>query len=841
MRVANTKQGTGWSTLPEGVRYRLISKYTRDPMLLLDATGRIVEANKAAVDFYGYSLKALLKLHIDDLQPADAPESAERHIREAAPNGIFFETLHKCKSGTLLPVEISSRAVSIAKHKIIFCVVRDITERKQAQQAFSESQRRLRTLMDTLPIAVSIAEDPECRVITTNPAGCKMFAIQPGENISASAPDPERPEYRYYCQGRELKPDELPMQLAIKENRTVENMEIEARISGGRSWTALVSAAPLCGPDGKVSGGVAVKRDITQRKLAEDALRMSEVRYRSLFENSAEAIFTVNCEGRFLSANPAAEALSGYSSEELQTMTFAQMCVPEYLEATMASFIASLQTQQPGIETAMHNKQGRRIELFVTGVIVTTSEEAPALFCIARDITMYKRIQLEQRLTLALFEIFNSSDSTRSLIQAVTAFLLQNSGCDAIGIRLREGDDFPYYETRGFSPEFIQSENRLCTRDSSGQIHRNAQGEVVLKCLCGSILCNRCSFTEHLSPNGSFWNTNLPAFVKSLSPAELGLLSGQCWSQGYQSILLIPLGRDNHRIGLLQMNSFKKDFFSPEDVAFWELLAHKLSSTIAEHQAEEALWKAQTQLETHAEQLEQIIAERTAKLWEQTADRERLQDELIKISEREKQRIAQELHDGLCQHLAGTALLGSLLQRSLASRNDPATEQAKEICDLLSTALEEARNLSHGLHPVKNKEDGLMEALSGLAQTVTKLFHVQCTFHCDDDVLLQSQKAATHLFRIAQEAVNNAIKHGQARKVLITLKNDSGEVSLSIRDNGIGIPPEIPESRGMGMEIMNHRAEVIGAWLTIRRTGKRGTAVTCTLPSHPLSLAEAGE
>ncbi len=248
--------------------------------------------------------------------------------------------------------------------------------------------------------------------------------------------------------------------------------------------------------------------------------------------------------------------------------------------------------------------------------------------------------------------------------------------------------------------------------------------------------------------------------------------------------------------------------------------------------AKETLQEAQEKLKAHAENLEKTVAERTAKLWEQTAERDKLQEELLKISEREKQLIAQEMHDGLCQHFAGTAMMTSLLHRSLAARKAPEADQAKEICELLNTGVLEARNLSHGLHPVKDKGEGLMESLTGLAKKVTNLFHIQCKFCCDEAVLVNSQATATHLFRIAQEATNNAIKHGQASKVLITLKNSDEGVILSIRDNGIGIPRELPATKGMGMQIMNHRAEVIGAWLTICRAGKRGTVVTCTLPTR---------
>ena len=255
------------------------------------------------------------------------------------------------------------------------------------------------------------------------------------------------------------------------------------------------------------------------------------------------------------------------------------------------------------------------------------------------------------------------------------------------------------------------------------------------------------------------------------------------------------------------------------------------SADISERKrVEQALQDAQAKLKTHAENLETTVAERTAALRKRTAERERLQQELLRISEREKQLIAQELHDGLCQHFAGTAMMASLLQRRLAAQQNPEAECAKQVCELLNTGVHETRNLSHGLHPVKAGGDGLMEALSGLVQTVTNLFHVGCTFRHDNAVLVDDQTVATHLLRIAQEATNNAIKHGEARHVLLTLKSTKTGITLSIEDDGIGISRKLPVSSGMGMQSMKHRAEVIGAEFSIRRADKRGTVVSCTLP-----------
>lgn len=269
---------------------------------------------------------------------------------------------------------------------------------------------------------------------------------------------------------------------------------------------------------------------------------------------------------------------------------------------------------------------------------------------------------------------------------------------------------------------------------------------------------------------------------------------------GYAALIALPLVWENRCFGALSIYSGQVNGFNDEEVGLLKQLAGDLTYG--------------------------IIALRTR------AEREQLQGEILRISEREKQVIAQELHDGLCQHLAGTAFMGSLLHRRLAERGDNEADQARQICDLLNTGVDEARNLSHGLHPVKPEGEGLMEALAQLAQTVTKLFHIRCLFRCDESVVVDNQVSATHLFRIAQEAVNNAMKHGQATQVLISLQNDSRGVTLSIRDNGVGIPRSLTASRGMGMQIMNHRASAIGANLRVRRAGKRGTEVTCTLALH---------
>lgn len=209
---------------------------------------------------------------------------------------------------------------------------------------------------------------------------------------------------------------------------------------------------------------------------------------------------------------------------------------------------------------------------------------------------------------------------------------------------------------------------------------------------------------------------------------------------------------------------------------------------------------------------------------------DRLQRMMLTISEREKQVLAQELHDGLCQHLAGTALVGSLLQRRLAQREDPETETVRQISSLLMTGVEEARKLSRLLHPVRPESEGLMNGLASLAQTTTRLLHVECTFEPESMVLIEDPSVATHLFRIAQEAVNNAVKRGQASRVVIELKKQGEEIELVIRDNGTGMVSEPSTGEGTGLQVMRYRATLIGAEFGLASAPGGGTEVRILRP-----------
>ncbi|MGD0191334.1 MAG: sensor histidine kinase [Rhizomicrobium sp.] len=227
--------------------------------------------------------------------------------------------------------------------------------------------------------------------------------------------------------------------------------------------------------------------------------------------------------------------------------------------------------------------------------------------------------------------------------------------------------------------------------------------------------------------------------------------------------------------------------------------------------------------------LEDRVRERAAALTQEIAERERLQRELLKVSEREQRRIGRDLHDGLCQHLAGTAIAGQVLREKLAKSQLPEAGDAQRVVELIQEGVLLSRHSAKGLHPLEFDAAGLMLALEEFATTTGKLFRINCRFECDSPVLVHDATTAEHMYRIVQEAVRNAISHGQARSIVVRLETLEEGQELRIEDDGVGIPKEA-SAEGMGLRIMAHRAREIGGTFRIESRAGRGTVVSCTLP-----------
>jgi len=201
--------------------------------------------------------------------------------------------------------------------------------------------------------------------------------------------------------------------------------------------------------------------------------------------------------------------------------------------------------------------------------------------------------------------------------------------------------------------------------------------------------------------------------------------------------------------------------------------------------------------------------------------------QILAVSEAERQRIGADLHDNLGQQLTAIELLCQSMREDL--RHQPELEaRMGQVCRFLQESVAQTRHLARGLTPVSLDAEGLVDSLAEMVRRAGTP-QVRCEFICPSSVELQHINSAGHLFRIAQEALNNALKHAKARKITITLAQDAGSVILKIADNGEGFPKFVKSAPGIGLQIMRHRANVIGATLEIQSTLGHGVTVTCTL------------
>lgn len=212
------------------------------------------------------------------------------------------------------------------------------------------------------------------------------------------------------------------------------------------------------------------------------------------------------------------------------------------------------------------------------------------------------------------------------------------------------------------------------------------------------------------------------------------------------------------------------------------------------------------------------------------SEQRRLEQEILRTSEHERRRIGQDLHDGLGQMLTGIGLITKNIARNLNKEEHPLAEQADEITDLIREADQYARELARGLVPVELDSEGLTAALERLTTHAKKLFDIQCDFKSKGKLNLEDTTHVTHLYRIAQEAVSNAVKHGNASEVSIQLVVSKPHIRLMVEDNGTGFEDNWDEKGGLGVRIMQFRAGLIGANLEISDSQKGGARVTCTIP-----------
>jgi PAS domain S-box-containing protein len=330
-----------------------------------------------------------------------------------------------------------------------------------------------------------------------------------------------------------------------------------------------------------------------------EALRASEERFKLVVDGVNDyAIITLDPSGNVMSWNQGAERIKGYREEEILGSNFA--CF--YSEEDIAQGKPRRELQR-AIENGRTEDEGWRVRKdgsrFWANAILTVLRDKDGglrgFSKVTRDITEQKRTQQERETTIEFLGLVNGNTGTRELVKAAATFFQQQSGCEAVGIRLHEGEDYPYYEARGFPKAFVQMENSLCARDSAGCVIRDIGGNPVIECMCGNVICGRFNpakpfFTQH----GSFWTNNTTALLRNTTEADRQVRTrNRCNGEGYESVALLPLRLGEQRLGLLQLNDRRTGIFSAEAISSWERLADHLAVALAKFRADEELRKSE--------------------------------------------------------------------------------------------------------------------------------------------------------------------------------------------------------------------------------------------------------
>ncbi|MBK8475660.1 MAG: response regulator [Opitutaceae bacterium] len=331
---------------------------------------------------------------------------------------------------------------------------------------------------------------------------------------------------------------------------------------------------------------------------AESRLRQSQQELATILRTAMDGFWVNDTEGRIIEVNEAMCRLLGYTREEMIGLPIPAIEINE-AAADVAAHIAKVRRDGADrFETRHRRKDGRVLDVEASLNYLPTS--GGRIFCFLRDITERKRADDEREATMRLLRLVNAPSDTHGLMKAVTSLLRDWSGCEAVGIRLREGEDFPYFETSGFPDSFVEKERFLCQRDAAGQPVRDSAGHPVLECMCGNILCGRFDATKpFFTAHGSFWTNSTTALLASTTEADRQARTrNRCHGEGYESVALVPLRIGGATHGLLQFNDKRCDRFTPERIALLERLGDSLAIAISQRQTQAALRASEAKFAT---------------------------------------------------------------------------------------------------------------------------------------------------------------------------------------------------------------------------------------------------
>ena len=810
------------------------------------------------------------KVHFYDLLPPENREELKQACfdvmaRRESPSG--FENANVAKDGRLVWLSSSARPLfnPDGSYRGYQGIDTDVTARKQAEEALKTSETRYRGLIDFAVDGILLGA-PDGVITEANARMCALAGRPRSELVGRHIADLFAPETL----------DASPMRFdLVHQGETV--TRVRKIVRPDRSEVFVEMHSKLM-PDGTYQS---ILHDITQRKQAEEALRLSEAKYRYLHEAMRDAFATADMRGRLQEFNPAFRKLTGYSAAELRKITY-QRLTPRKWHAAEAKILKD--QVLPRGYSDVYEKEYRRKDGSVVPVELRTilirdaAGKATGMWASIRDITERKRAedalrQSESKYRL-LFEnmgdSFAAMDLHGRLIDCNPAFekLVGYSRQEVLRLHLTditprewmavEKKAVAQMRRRGYSKrfekEYVRKDGTRVPVELQGSLIRDAQGRPAGLWAIIRDVSERKRAEVALRQAHDELERRVQERTAELVDSQQELAaSEEQFRQMAESIQEV--------FWLLDVRTGQALYVSPAFEAIWgrpgQTLHNGLDQWLATLHPDDRdivqrdfergvrtgmftpleyriLWPDGTVrwIRDSAWGIRDARGRvvRVAGVFRDITDQRRLEAEILQAAESERQRIGRDLHDSLGQSLTAIGYLADAVREDLARAKRPEADDVRKLGRLIGQTAAEAHALARGLLLADVKRGGLAAALQELAFRTQELFGGTCRYSGPGTLPPLDVQTAGQLYRIAQEAVTNAGKHGKAKRIEIRLAKDRRGLLLSVRDTGKGIAAKKKTGSGLGLDIMRYRAGLIGATLWIDSQPRRGTTVNCLLP-----------
>ena len=572
-----------------------------------------------------------------------------------------------------------------------------------------------------------------------------------------------------------------------------------------------------------------------------------------LLEGYGNAVFMLDLKGRFLFANSAFAQVAGSVDARLQGQTLEQVVGAELEEVIRGQNLLVLTGDRTlTFDVSWPHPEGARAMSVSRGVYRNHRGEVVGLFGVLTDVTdrkkAEKRLEKSEGHFRALIENcadrlgLIAADGTIQYASPSTRRILGYEPYDLVGTNVFlwvHPDDlmvlkFHFGELMHLPGASVNGQYRILHKDGGWQWMEFTATNLLADESVRAIVINERDISERKQSEVEMMR--FEAMVESSNDAIVGAdLSGlvTSWNPAAERIFGYSgeeiLGQSG---GKLVPAELLKEYLQIRT----EALKGKAAVDFETVRVGKDGKKIEVSLTISPIRGRSHKVEGFSEIMRDITERRRLEKEILGISDRERQRLGQDLHDDLCQHLVGISLVGNLLYEDLARLGMAQADDAKQVTELIRKAVDQARSLARGLAPLNLTDSGFMAGLEALVTHTERMFRTPCVFECEAPVLMKSASVAMHLYRITQEALHNAAKHSQASNIRVRLEAVEGAILVSVCDNGVGLPDpttvEVRAGSGLGMHTMRYRARLIGATLEIKRNPHGGTTVQCRLANR---------